>query len=231
MSSRPVCRMPWLSSTVMSVMPLASRMFAQATPAAPAPEMTTFSVCMSRSSTLVAPSSAASTTIAVPCWSSCMTGQSSASITRRSISKQRGAEMSSRLTAPNVGRSRMMVSTISSGSLVSSTIGMESSPPNVLNSALLPSITGSDGGGPMSPSPSTAVPSLMTATSRLAHVYFFGQRVIGRDGPTDLGYARRVGDRQRPLGVERRLQCDRELAALVSLEDLRVIDDDLGSAH
>ena len=163
--------MPCESSTVMSVMPLASRMLAHATPAAPAPEMTIRSDVMSRSSTLAAPSSAASTTIAVPCWSSCMTGQSSASMTRRSISKQRGAEMSSRLTAPNVGRSRTSVSTISSGSLVSSTIGMESSPPNVLNSALLPSMTGSDAAAPMSPSPSTALPSLTTATNRLAHVY------------------------------------------------------------
>ena len=78
--------------------------------------------------------------------------------------------MSSRLTAPNVGRSRTRVSTISSGSLVSSTIGMEFSPPNVLNSALLPSMTGSDAAAPMSPSPSTAVPSLTTTTSRLAQV-------------------------------------------------------------
>ena len=156
----------------MLVMPLAIRMLAQATPAAPAPEMTTRNEWMSRSRTFTAPSSAASTTIAVPCWSSCMTGQSSASMTRRSISKQRGAEMSSRFTAPNDGRSRTIVSTISSGSLVASTIGMESRPPKVLNSALLPSITGSDADGPMSPSPSTALPSLITATSRLAQVYF-----------------------------------------------------------
>ena len=40
------------------------------------------------------PRSAARVTMAVPCWSSCMTGQSRASTTRRSISKQRGAEMS-----------------------------------------------------------------------------------------------------------------------------------------
>jgi len=40
-----------------------------------------------------------------------------------------------------------------------------------LNSALLPSITGSAAEGPMSPSPSTALPSLITATSRLAQVY------------------------------------------------------------
>ena len=202
-----------------------------ATPAAPAPDMTTFSECMSRSRTLVAPSSAASTTIAVPCWSSCMTGQSSASIRRRSISKHRGAEMSSRLTAPNVGRSRMTVSTISSGSFVSSTIGIESKPPNVLNSADLPSITGSDAAGPMSPRPSTAVPSLITATRRLAQVYWLGQGVVGRDRAADLGYARGVGDRQRALGVQRRLQLDGQLAADVSGEDLLVIDDEAGGTH
>ena len=92
-------------------------------------------------------------------------------MTRRSISKQRGAEMSSRLTAPNDGRSRTRVSTISSGSLVSSTIGIESRSANALNSALLPSITGSDAAGPISPRPRTALPSLTTATMRLAQVY------------------------------------------------------------
>ena len=55
-----------------------------------------------------------------------------------------------------------------------------------------------------------------------------GQRVIGGDRAADLGDARGVGDRQRPLGVQRRLQLDRELAALVGGEDLRIIDDDLG---
>ncbi len=170
MSSRSECRIPRESSTVISEIPFARRMFAHATPAAPAPEITTRSEVMSRSSSLEAPSNAASTTIAVPCWSSCITGQSSASMARRSISKHRGAEMSSRLTAPNVGRSRTRVSTISSGSLVSSTIGIESRPPNVLNSAHLPSITGSDAAAPMSPRPSTAVPSLTTATNRFAQV-------------------------------------------------------------
>ena len=91
--------------------------------------------------------------------------QSSASMSRRSSSKQRGAATSSRLTAPNDGRSRTRVSTISSTSVVSSTSGMELSPAKLLNSADLPSITGNDARGPMSPSPSTAVPSLTTATS------------------------------------------------------------------
>lgn len=170
MSSRPVWTMPCESSTVTSVIPLASRMLAHATPAAPAPETTTRIPAISRSSTRAAPCSAASTTIAVPCWSSCITGQSNASTTRRSMSKHRGAEMSSKLTAPKVGRSRTRVSTISSGSLVSSTIGIESSPANALNRAHLPSITGSEAAAPMSPNPSTALPSLTTATNRFAQV-------------------------------------------------------------
>ena len=37
-------------------------------------------------------------------------------------------------------------------------------PPNRLNSAALPSITGSAAAGPMLPNPSTAEPSLTTAT-------------------------------------------------------------------
>ena len=169
-SPRPACTMPFESTIVISASPAVSRMLAHATPAAPAPEMTIFSELISRPSTAVAPRRAASSTIAVPCWSSCMTGQSSASITRRSISKQRGAEMSSKLTAPKLGRSRIRVSTISSGSLVASTIGIESRPPNVLNSAALPSMTGSEANGPISPRPSTALPSLTTATSRCAQV-------------------------------------------------------------
>lgn len=55
---------------------------------------------------------------------------------------------------------------------MSSTIGMELRPANVLNRALLPSMTGSDADGPISPSPSTALPSLTTATRRCAQVYF-----------------------------------------------------------
>ena len=47
---------------------------------------------------------------------------------------------------------------------------MESSPAKLLNSADLPSITGSDADGPISPSPSTALPSQTTATSRCAQV-------------------------------------------------------------
>ena len=90
---------------------------------------------------------------------------------RSSISKHRGALMSSRLMPPNEGASLATVCTISSGSVVSSAIGTASSPPNRLNRQALPSITGSAARGPMSPRPSTAVPSVTTATSRLVQVY------------------------------------------------------------
>ena len=54
----------------------------------------------SRPTTFAALMSPANTTMAVPCWSSWKTGMSSRSCSRRSISKHRGAEMSSRLIPP-----------------------------------------------------------------------------------------------------------------------------------
>jgi len=59
----------------------------------------------------------------------------------------------------------LTVSTIFSGSLVARQIGNASTPANSLKSIALPSITGSAASGPMSPSPSTAVPSVTTATA------------------------------------------------------------------
>ncbi len=170
--------------------------------------------------------------MAVPCWSSCMTGQSRASITRRSISKQRGAEMSSRLTAPKLGRRRIRVSTISSGgSLVSRTMGIELSPAKLRNRADLPSMTGSDARGPMSPRPSTADPSLTTATRRSVQVYLFTRVAsvsIARDTWATPGG---VGDRQVALGVDRRAQLDGQLAAGVRQEDLVVGDRQIGNGR
>ena len=101
---------------------------------------------------------------AVPCWSSWKTGMSSSSHRVSSISKQRGAEMSSRLIPPKVGATALTVATISSGSLVSRHSGKASTPPNSLNSIALPSITGIAARGPMSPRPRTAEPSETTAT-------------------------------------------------------------------
>ena len=67
---------------------------------------------------------AATDTTAVPCTSSCMTGWDSVSISRRSISKHSGAEMSSRWMPPNVGAIRTTVSTNSSMSWVSIRTGI-----------------------------------------------------------------------------------------------------------
>ncbi len=68
--------------------------------AAPAPEVTTRVVSFRLPVTLSAFVMPASVMIAVPCWSSWKTGMSQRSLSRRSISKQRGAEMSSRLMPP-----------------------------------------------------------------------------------------------------------------------------------
>ena len=106
----------------------------------------------------------ASVMTAVPCWSSWKMGMSQTSLRRCSISKQRGALMSSRLTPPKLPASSSTVRTISSTSLLRTQSGMASTPPKALNSAHLPSITGMPASGPMSPRPSTAVPSVTTAT-------------------------------------------------------------------
>ena len=70
-------------------------------PAAPAPLMATFMSPIFLPTILRALSRAAATTMAVPCWSSWKIGMSHSSISLLSISKQRGAEMSSRLMPPN----------------------------------------------------------------------------------------------------------------------------------
>ena len=137
---------------------------AEAIPAAPAPTITTRTSSARLPTTRSALSSAASTTIAVPCWSSWKTGISSSSRSRRSISKQRGAAMSSRFTPPNVGATIFTKWTISSTSWVFTHSGNASTPANSLKSIALPSITGIAACGPMSPSPSTALPSVTTAT-------------------------------------------------------------------
>ena len=59
---------------------------------------------------------------------------------------------------------RSTARTISSVSWVSRQIGKASTPPNSLKSSALPSMTGIAPSGPMLPRPSTAVPSVTTAT-------------------------------------------------------------------
>ncbi len=151
--------------------PPASRIFVTAIPAAPRPMTST---CRSSSRlpvSLTAFRSAAITTTAVPCWSSWKTGMSSCSLSRSSISKQRGAEMSSRLMPPKAGAISLTVRTISSASVVSRQIGKASTPANSLNRQHLPSITGIAARGPMLPRPSTALPSDTTATVLRLIVY------------------------------------------------------------
>ncbi len=163
-SARPTKIAPWVSQPMISRTPTCSSMRVTAIPAAPSP---TIATCRSSSRLpviLSALNRAAITTTAVPCWSSWNTGMSRSSCNRSSISKQRGEEMSSRLIPPNPGAIAFTVAMISSGSFVSRQIGNASTPPNSFSSIALPSITGIAARGPMSPSPSTAEPSVTTAT-------------------------------------------------------------------
>ena len=73
--------------------------------------------------------------------------------------------MSSRLMPPKPGAIAFTIPMISSVSVVSRQMGQASIPANSLNSMALPSITGIAARGPMSPRPSTAVPSVTTATA------------------------------------------------------------------
>ena len=143
----------------------------------------------------------------------------SRSLSRCSISKQRGAEMSSRLMPPKLGASRTTVSTISSVSVVSRQIGTASTPPNCLNSTALPSITGIAAAGPMSPRPEhrgavgddgdgVGDPGVV-----VDEVGLRGDRLA------DAGDAGRVGEREVVAVLERHGASDLHLAAHVQGED------------
>ncbi len=72
--------------------------------------------------------------------------------------------MSSRLMPPKPGAIISTARTISSVSCEARQMGQASMSANRLNSAALPSITGSAAPGPMLPRPRTAEPSVTTAT-------------------------------------------------------------------
>ena len=135
-----------------------------AIPADPAPLTTIRQSSLFFPVTLRALMIPARTTIAVPCWSSWKTGISNNSFKRVSISKHRGAEISSRLIPPNAGAMFTTVRMISSVSCVSRQIGNALTPPNSLNRTAFPSMTGIAASAPIFPSPSTALPSETTAT-------------------------------------------------------------------
>ncbi len=154
---------PFRSHATMEPAPSASSSWMIAEPAAPTPETTIRTSPRFFSTTRSALVRAARVTIAVPCWSSWNTGMSSSARSRFSISKQRGAAMSSRLTPPYTGASALTMRMISSVSWVSRHTGQASTFANCLNRAALPSMTGNAAAGPMLPRPSTAEPSETTA--------------------------------------------------------------------
>ena len=135
-----------------------------AIPAEPAPFTMTLQFSFSLFTTFNALMIPERTTMAVPCWSSWKTGMSSNSFKRVSISKQRGAEISSKLMPPKAGAILTTVLIISSVSCVSKQIGKALTPPNSLNKTAFPSITGIAASAPMLPRPKTALPSETTAT-------------------------------------------------------------------
>nr|GFD48683.1 hypothetical protein [Tanacetum cinerariifolium] len=111
--------------------------------------------------------------MAVPCWSSCISGMFIFSRSSVSIRKHSGALMSSRLMPPNVGSSAFTMRINSSGSSASISMSKQSMPANFLNNTPLPSITGFEAAGPMLPRPSTAVPLEITATKLPLAVYLY----------------------------------------------------------
>ncbi len=151
--------------------PSATSMSRQAIPAAPAPAVASFTSSIFLPTTSSALKIAAPTMIAVPCWSSWNTGIFIRSRSLRSTMKHSGALMSSRLMPPKVGSIEAMISTSLSGSFSLISISNTSMPANFWNNTPLPSITGLAASGPMLPSPSTAVPLVITATRLARAVY------------------------------------------------------------
>ena len=143
----------------------------QETAAAPAPLITMRTSSIFFSVISSAFNKAAADIIAVPCWSSCITGISNSSFNLLSISKASGALMSSRLIPPKVGAMILTVSINLSTSLVSNSISILSISAKILNNNDFPSITGFEASGPMSPNPKTAVPLVITATKFPFEVY------------------------------------------------------------
>ena len=131
---------------------------------APAPFTTMCTSSIFFPATSRAFSSPALEMMAVPCWSSCITGMSSSSFRRCSILKHSGAFISSRLIPPKVGAMAFTASMNLSGSFSFTSMSNTSIPAYILKSNPLPSITGFPLNAPISPKPNTAVPLEITAT-------------------------------------------------------------------
>ncbi|MNX52539.1 hypothetical protein D3C86_832220 [compost metagenome] len=139
--------------------------------AAPAPFTTILTLSIFFFCNSHAFNNAAAEIMAVPCWSSCITGIFISSFKRRSISKHSGALISSKLIPPKVGSNAFTILTKSSTFVVSNSRSKTSISANILNNSPLPSITGLPASGPILPSPKTAVPLLITATRLPLAVY------------------------------------------------------------
>ncbi len=139
--------------------------------AAPAPETTIFTSPISLFISSKALIRAAAEMIAVPCWSSCITGISNSSLSLFSISNASGDLMSSRFIPPKVGAIAFTAAINSSVSFASISISKTSMSAKILNNNAFPSITGFEASGPIFPNPSTAVPFEITATKFPLLVY------------------------------------------------------------
>ena len=98
--------------------------------------------------------------------------------------------MSSKLIPPNVGSRALTMSTNFSGSFSLISISNTSISANILNNTPFPSITGLPASGPISPSPKTAVPLLITATKFPLAVYLYtssGFAAISKQGEATPG--------------------------------------------
>ena len=132
--------------------------------AAPAPFTTNFTRSIFFFCSSSAFNKAALLMMAVPCWSSCITGIFNLSRRFLSISKHSGALMSSRFIPPKVGSKAATISTNFFGSFSLISMSNTSMSANILNKTPFPSITGLLASGPISPNPRTAVPLVITPT-------------------------------------------------------------------
>src|SRR4029450_1110811 len=107
---------------------------------------------------------------------------------------------------------------ISSVSWVSRQTGHASTPPTPLNSAALPSITGIAAAAPRLPSPSTADPSVTTATVLRLIVRRRASSGVGADRLADPRDPRCIGAGEVVAGAQRDLGVHLQLAAQVQQE-------------
>ena len=201
-----------------------------ATPAAPAPAMTIRRSAIYLPTILSEFSSAASVTTAVPCWSSWNTGMSSSPEPLLDLEARRRGDVLEVDAAEDRGDAHDGLdddvdrSSSEASPSTSRQIGKPSTPANFLNRSALPSMTGRAASGPMSPRPSTAVPSVTMATVFFLMVSSWTRAGSPLDGGADPGHARRVGHREVVAVADRHAGQHLDLAALVHGEGAVLTD-------